>query len=352
MSYNDYRRRKKRREDEEKARKRRKERKEEEHRQRDLRGENLYDFIKGIMPGLPHLTDARRMTAETLIALLLKHNRDLRADDNYLARWAAANDKLPLLQNLHAHGADMTVYKNYIPRHFAKNGNLHGLLWLRDTGMNIMPYLENMMVAAAIENKLLRMEKLLRVEPALSIQINTAINRAARDGRLTTLEWYRDHGAKFDYHNGEIIHHAMKGGHTPILDFIKKQGVAITADATAEATQEAAADGHLAIFKWLDDNAIAYNINKCAHLAANNGHAPLVRHLYEKGARLDDLFESRVIWFYDRDGHREISEFLIGERCKRNAHFVTEAFNQVLSEHHAVPAPPSLTRRFLKKFGL
>lgn len=351
-SYQDRRRRKRRKEEEDKRRKKRAaERRAEEHRQRDLQGESLYEFIKSQFPGLPHMTDAHRMTPETLLRYMGKFNKSIRAEDNYFARWAAANNDLPLLQTLYAHGADLTALNNYIPRHFAKRGNLDALLWLRDEGMNIIPYLNTFMHNLGDENALDRMDELLRAEPSLSVQHNSAIVSAARAGHLHVLEWYRDRGAAFDFNDHECGFKALTGGHVPVLDFLEKQGVDMKRYAR-DAAAQAASDGKTAALEWLDSRKIPYDLNVCVRLAANSHHTDLVRRLYEKGARLNDRTEAWIIRNGEDEDMHSMRDFILAARNTRNAHYVTEAFNATLDESRAARAAPGLARRLLGKFGL
>ena len=60
-----------------------------------------------------------------------------------------------------------------------------------------------------------------------------------------------------------------------------------------------------------------------------------------------------MFYFHTGDAWEDTDGTIRFDLCaSANAHFVTEAFNQALEEHRAAPPPPSLTRRFLKKFGL
>jgi hypothetical protein len=349
MDHRDRQRRRRRREEEERARKRREERRAEEYRQRDLRGESLEEFINKQLPGLPAIMDARDITPATVLGYMLKFKKDLRADHDYLARWAAANGKLSLLKTLHAHGADMAVYNNYIPRHLTKYENLPAIIWLSSQNMNVSPYLEIFMAAAAREDNLRRMETLLLLDPKLTVQHNDFICRAAKNGLITILEWYERHGAAF---HKDIGNHALRGGHIPVLDFLLARGMDFTACA-AETAPDVAGDGNMDVIKWLDDHGIGYNLNVCLYRAANSSHTPLVRYLYDKGGRLDNHFESIVIWFNDHGDKRELTDFLLAKRSQRNAHYVTNAIKMAMAEIDApVPARPGLTRRFLGKLGL
>ena len=330
--YERQRRRRRQKEEEDRKKKKAAKRRAEEHRLRDLQGEGLFDFIKKHMPGLPATTDARRMTPLTLIGYMLKYGRDLRADDNFLARWAAANDDLPLLKTLRAHGADLSVYADYIPRHFAKRGNLEALLWIRDQGIPVKPQLETLMYAAAEHHDRARMETLLRADPTLNIQQNHAINRAAKSGNLSVLTWYAQRGAIF--HADECSYNALLGGHIPVLDFLEKRGVKIEYG-VEKGAPKAAFEGHLPVFEWLHTRNIPVDLNDCARWAAHGRHTALVRFLYERGARLNDRTEASIIFNAEADGHTDLQDFFMAQRNARNAHYVTEAFNAALSDSRA-----------------
>ncbi|OWZ12818.1 hypothetical protein PHMEG_00013961 [Phytophthora megakarya] len=104
----------------------------------------------------------------------------------------------------------------------------------------------------------------------------TAMDLAARTGKLEVLTWLNSHNGVYSC-TTKAMDLAAEYGHLEIVQWLHTQR---QDGCSTDAMDKAAGNGHLEVVKWLHENRREGSTTKAMDLAARNGHIDVVRWLY------------------------------------------------------------------------
>jgi hypothetical protein len=173
---------------------------------------------------------------------------------------------------------------------------------------------------------------------------------AARDNKLSTIQWAKSNDAAFA---GDTIRAAVRYGHKDVVEYLMAEHPACK----AECYEYAMTYGQLSILRWLDEHygytrPTAMNMS----MPATYGHLAVLQYVREQGFEWDDD-SSEVVTQAALNEHHDIVKWLITEGCPYDAHELgiavlscyddsDKSVNMIkwLSEHGVVWSEYTLTR--------
>jgi hypothetical protein len=193
---------------------------------------------------------------------------------------AAGNGHLPVVEWLHAQGADISAWHDHVMRLAVTNARLPILEWLHSQGADFTTF---------------------HGDPLRS---------AARCGHLPVIEWLHDHGVDIRAHNNEAVRMAALNGHLHVVKWLHAQGVDVGAESCL-AMQNAAGGGQLSVVKWLHEQGADIRIHEDASIrsAARNGHLSVLEYLHTHGADIRACDAADLIGAAG-NGHLAVLEYL------------------------------------------
>ena len=274
--------------------------------------------------------------------VMLDHARALRLDlctnNHYFMRWAASHNDLPLLQELHKHGANLAACNGYATRYAAFNGNLDALQWLHSLGL-VAPHRDDAITYAAGNGHIAAMDFLESTGP-LQTPPEKALFSAAQGAHVPALQWLIDHGVDPLTHHNSLMRHAMHSADVTTLEWAKKQGVFIgTIDEDDQI--EAAATGKTEHFDWCLENEIVLDFDIIASAAAIGAHPALLKWAHEHGGIADKRALKHLISRLTRDNDETLQTLIDAQLQASSSIIVKKAITAAITEFQT----PSISNR-------
>jgi len=149
----------------------------------------------------------------------------------------------------------------------------------------------------------------------------TALGYAAMCGQKEAVEWLIRNGANTNSCNP--LHLAAINGHVPILKLLISKGMDINAQSPLNKTalEYATEHGHKEAVEWLISNGANANA-VCLHLAARKGHVPILELLISQGMDINAQGGDRnktALEHATEYGQKEAVEWLISNGANANA---------------------------------
>ncbi|EFA83121.1 hypothetical protein PPL_03911 [Heterostelium album PN500] len=260
--------------------------------------------------------------------LLKKFKHRLAVERDHLLEVASAHNQFEMAKILMDHG----VVANYsiAMANSIRNGNLTMLQWFHDHGDGFKSFLNTESMFYAVINGDFEMVRWIHcnttIEPTTEM-----FDTAARLGYLKILRYFH---ANFPNTNCsyEAFDDAAANGHLDVLEFLNENS---NVGCSIQAMNEASRNDRLDVIKWLHNNRSEGCSKKCMDYAARNSNLHIVKWLHQnrtEGCTTDSLDHAifnedleMVKWFYQNrtegstykveeviaQGNKELIQFIL-----------------------------------------
>lgn len=298
-------------------------------------------YLKKNAPDIPPSLIETAPSSVALAAAILDSGTDIRAENHYLMRWASENADMPLIQFLHARGDELEkAFPVALAHRLKKEGDIAGILWLREQGTAIGMALDDIFLDAIKAQDIARMEYIVSVHPAALHRRKEEIPlECARYGLDKSLSWLADRGMVIGNKDGALVRLALISNNPALLDLLESLDLPVVKGATRDAMHFVCGGGNQKTIEWLLDRNAPIDIDLCTFYACTGGHYDFMLWLIAKGGSIEKWEPDLIAATENSTRLREIHNYLMQRRRDRHSNIVVAVCDDIVSRSKPAAAP-------------
>ena len=245
------------------------------------------------------------------LLMMKERGADVRDDYDRALQLACREDRLSVVKYLVTQGADIHTLKYESPFYLAnQRGRLSVVKYLIEQGIDIHTENDQSLIVASKWGHLAIVKYLVEQGANIHIHNDQALIVAIERDYLAIVQYLVEQGADIHTLNNRGLKLASKYGQLATFKYLVEQG-AIVED---ENLRLAVKKGHLDIVKYLIENKLVkYELKDMLHLAIQMNHLEIVKYLIEQGANIHHPDDETLIHASAR-GHLNLVKYFIEQK--------------------------------------